>query len=68
MDIIEKCEAYYMYYSQHHFGQWCPLYAKLCTLTRVFKPRRSLNNEDDLSEESRELYEQLIERHAGLPD
>ncbi len=63
LDIIERCEAYYMYYSQHHSGQGSPEYRKLSLLTLAgFKPRRSLNDEDDLEPDARELYDSLVAR------
>ena len=63
LDIIGRCEAYYMYYSQYHSGQWSDEYRKMSLLLKAgFKPRRSLNDEDDLEPDARELYDSLVHR------
>lgn len=40
---FDVCEAYYLYLSQNHPGQWSIEYMRLSNLLRYFKPAPSLN-------------------------
>jgi hypothetical protein len=53
---FDICEAWFIYLSENHGGQWSPEYARLCKLTRpgFFKPSPSLSRET-LQENGKEI-------------
>ena len=57
---FDICEAYYLYLSSHHEGQWSAKYERLCKLLSYFYPRPSLRDPFDLSDNGYAIY-QLIE-------
>lgn len=61
MRKFDLCEAFYLFYSSYHEGQWSDKYRKLCSLLRVFKPAPSFSY-DSLSPEALEIYENLENR------
>lgn len=56
-DIVE---AYYIYLVQYHEGQWSDTYRRLCRMSKYFKPSPMLCNEEDLEENSRKIYNNLV--------
>lgn len=54
-DIVE---AYYVYFSEWHEGQWSDGYRRLCRMRRYFSPRPSLSI-DTLSANARAIYDGL---------
>ena len=60
-DRFDICEAYYLALSHCHGGQWSREYARLCRLSRYFKPSPMLDV-DSLSENAREIYESACAR------
>jgi hypothetical protein len=54
-DRFDIAEAWYLALSDCHNGQWSREYARLCKLSRSFRPRRSLSLET-LSENALEIY------------
>jgi len=59
-DRFDICEAYYLYFCDYHGGQGSREYARLSRMTHYFKPRPSLSQPEDLSENGREIYYQLV--------
>jgi hypothetical protein len=60
-DRFAICEAYYMFATTHHEGQWSPTYRIFGRLDAIgFRPRPSLNGPDDLEDDSREIYDNLV--------
>jgi hypothetical protein len=60
-DRFDVCEAYYVYAMLHHNGQWTNEYAIFGRLHRLgFKPSPLLRDENDLSENGREIYDRLV--------
>lgn len=57
-DRFDICEAYYLALTHCHGGQWSLEYARLCKLSRYFKPRASLSVET-LSENARAIYDNV---------
>lgn len=57
-DRFDICEAWYIFLSENYDGMMCPLYYRLCTLTRYFKPSPRLNRER-LSDNAKVILEQL---------
>ena len=57
-DRLDICEAWFIYLSENHEGQFCPLYARLSALLKWFKPSPLLNR-DRLSENAKVILEQL---------
>lgn len=63
-DRFDICEAYFMFAMLWHGGQSCPIYRIFGRLDRVgFRPSPLLCNEDDLSFNSRLIYDQLVANH-----
>jgi hypothetical protein len=63
-DRFDICEAYYLYFSDYHTGQWSREYERLSKMSRYFKPSPNLSLET-LSENAREIYDALVEKKQG---
>jgi len=55
-DRFDIAEAWYLALSECHGGQWSREYARLCKLSRSFKPSPMLSV-DRLNENAREIYD-----------
>ncbi len=60
-DRFDIVEAWYLALCHCHGGQWSPEYARLCKLSRSFKPSPFLSVET-LSENAREIYDNACAR------
>ena len=57
---FDICEAWYLYASNYHGGQWSKLYSKLGQLHNIgFKPAPGLNYKS-LQEEGKRIYRRLV--------
>jgi hypothetical protein len=54
-DIVE---AWYLYLSDNHGGQWSPEYERLCSILEYFRPSPTLRYET-LSDNAREIYDNI---------
>ena len=64
-DRFDICEAHYVLAMLWHGGMGCSLYAKFSQLERIqFRPSPMLSGPEDLTENGREIYEQLLETHG----
>ena len=62
-DKFDICEAYYVYASLYHSGQWSKAYAIFGRLERMkFKPSPMLS-EEILTENALEIFNGLIKRN-----
>ena len=62
-DSYDICEAYYLYASHYHEGQFSQLYEIFARLDNLkFKPRLMLSDVADLSENGQMIYENLVEK------
>ena len=62
-DSYDICEAYYLYASHYHEGQFSQLYEIFGRLENLkFKPRPMLSDVADLSENGQMIYENLVEK------
>lgn len=62
-DRFDICEAYYLFASQYHAGQGSREYAIFGRLDRLhFKPRPRLSNYQDLSENGRGIFINLVRK------
>jgi len=59
-DRSDICEAHYLYLAEYHEGQWSPAYAKLSALLAWYSPRPSLRDADDLEDNARAIYDNLV--------
>jgi hypothetical protein len=59
-DIVE---AWYLYLSDNHSGQFSPEYKRLCAILEYFRPSPLLRYET-LSDNAREIYDQLEVRNG----
>ena len=60
-DSLDICEAYYIYASHYHEGQFSQLYEIFGRLNNLnFKPRLSLKDEYDLTENGQSIYDNLV--------
>lgn len=60
-DKFDVCEAYYVFAMLHHGGQFSTEYEVFSRLDRIgFRPRPSLNDECDLSENGLGIYQRLV--------
>ena len=57
-DRFDIVEAHYLFCADYHSGQASDLYAKLCRISRWFRPRPSLSYET-LSENGQAIYDNL---------
>jgi len=57
-DIVE---AYYLFYTHYHEGQWSEKYARLSKIGTYFRPAMGLSYES-MDENGREIYDSLVER------
>lgn len=55
---FDIAEAWYLYLSHYHGGQWSREYARLCKLTQSFSPSPCLRY-DSLSENGQAIYDAL---------
>ena len=58
-DIVE---AHYLFYCEYHSGQWCHLYRRLSRIIRYYRPSPLLSVES-ISDNAREIYENLVRKH-----
>ena len=63
-DRFDIAEAWYLALSHCHGGQWSREYARLCKLSRRFRPSPLLRV-DTLSENAREIYDAACARMLG---
>lgn len=63
-DRFDICEAYYVFASLHHGGQWSKTYRIFGRLESIgFRPRRSISK-DSLTDNGQEILAGLVERDA----
>lgn len=62
-DRFDICEAWYLYLSEYHGGQFSPEYARLSKLLESFTPRDTLYDRNDLHENGQEIYNALVANH-----
>ena len=62
-DRFDICEAYYLFFSRYHDGQWSEKYKRLCKLTRpgFFKPSLTLKFKS-LSDNGKAIYNNLVRK------
>ena len=65
MNRFDIAEAWYLYLSETHEGQWSEKYERLSKLLTWFNPRPNLEVET-LSENGRNIYETLCEASDAL--
>ena len=64
-DRFDICEAHYLLAMLWHGGMGSKLYGKFSQLERIkFRPSPCLSGPQDLTENGREIYEQLLETHG----
>ena len=63
-DRFDIVEAYYLALTHCHAGQWSREYARLCRMSRYFRPAPMLSV-DSLSDTAREIYENACARMLG---
>lgn len=66
-DRFDIAEAWYLALCHCHGGQWSREYARLCKLSRIFRPSPLLSVET-LTENGREIYDaacaKMLQRHT----
>ena len=62
-DRFDITEAYYMYYVQNHGGQYTHEYERLSRILERWEPRPLLRSEDDLSDNGRVIYDNLVQEN-----
>ncbi len=62
MSRFDIAEAWFLYLYSHNCGQSCKNYQRLCKMMEWFSPRHSLSDFDDLTDESKIIYKQIVER------
>lgn len=55
---FDICEAWYLFLSETHEGQFSESYERLCKLRRIFTPKPNLDY-DRLSPNGRDIYDNL---------
>jgi len=68
-DRMDICEAYFVYAMLYHEGMGSKEYAIFATLERLgFKASPFLNDEDSLTENGREIFDQLVSGEREVRD
>jgi len=68
-DRFDICEAYFVYAMLYHSGQWSKEYAIFGRLNRMgFKASPLLRDENDLSENGREIFNALVNGDREVRD
>lgn len=63
-DRFDICEAYYLFAAYYHGGQWSKEYRIFGRLHKIgFRPSPVIS-EESLTENGREIYDNLIARHG----
>ena len=62
-DRFDICEAYYLFFSHYHEGQWSKKYARLSKMLGYFKPAPMLRY-DSLTDNGKVIYDNLINREG----
>lgn len=67
MSRFDIVEAWYVYCSLHHQGQVSWLYRRLSRIIdkMKFRPRRSLNGPNTLTNEGRKVYNDILAKREG---
>ena len=64
-DRFDIIEAHYWFCADNHGGQWSDLYARLCRIAEYYTPSPMHKGFDSLSENAKEIYQQLEEKKEG---
>jgi len=68
-DRFDICEAYFVYAMLYHEGQFSKEYAIFGRLERIgFRASPLLNDENDLNENAREIFERLVNGDSEVRD
>jgi hypothetical protein len=63
-DRFDIVEAHYAFCCEWYDGQRDPLYARQCKIRQYFTPGRLWNGFDSLTENGKEIYLALCEKHG----
>ena len=64
-DRFDICEAYYVFAMLWHDGMFGAIYSKFAQFERIrFRPSPMLCGPENLTDNGREIYEQLLARHG----
>ncbi len=61
-DRFDIVEAYYSYYCDYHTGMWSDEYKRVCNILTYFKPSPMFNGYDSLSDNGKEIYNNLVRK------
>lgn len=67
-DRFDIVEAHYAFYTDYHGGQNSPEYARLCRISRYFRPGALFRGFASLSENAQEIYRALEVKHRHSPN
>jgi hypothetical protein len=59
-DRFDICEAYYLFFSNYHWGQGSDFYYRLSKMGEYFKPSPGIRYEN-LTENGKEIYDNLVD-------
>lgn len=65
-DRFDIVEAHYVFCMRYHQGQWSERYARLCKISRYFKPGLSVDQGRFSSDNAREIYKNLVREEKKL--
>lgn len=65
-DRFDIVEAHYAFACDYHDGQSSYLYAKLCRISKYFTPSPMFRGFESLSENAKEIYNNLVEKHEFI--
>ena len=66
-DRFDIVSAHHTFYSEHHSGQFSDGYSRLCRIEESpirFRPGAAWNGYQSLSENGKEIYQELCDRHG----
>lgn len=62
-DRFDIVEAHYVFACDYYDGMGDDLYIKMCRISKYFKPSPLLMGFESLSENAKEIYNNLVEKH-----
>jgi hypothetical protein len=67
-DRFDIVSAHYAFYCDYHGGQWSKEYARLCRISRYFRPGAAFRGFESLSDNAQEIYRALEVKHRHNPN
>lgn len=64
-DRFDICDAWYLFLSEYHEGQFSEKYSRLSCLLKYYSPAPSLYGVENLTENGQEIYQNLVDNEEN---